>query len=75
MLHFIFQVDDANTKADLVTLLESIRSDIKTCIAELESHFSENKLPAAKEKFICLRYLLSIENNIKEKATRIGHIL
>lgn len=68
-------MDDAETKDDLVALIDTVQADIKKCIAELESSFSANNLPLATEQFIYLRYLLSIENNIKEKANRIGHFL
>lgn len=69
------QVDEANTKDDLLALRKSVLSDISKCIAELELAFNDHNLPKATERFIYLRYLSSIDNNIKEKGNRIGYFL
>lgn len=69
------QVDEAETKADLVKLMKAVHEDSKKCIEQLQSALTTNDLQNAKEQLIVLRYLLSLENSIKDKGDRIGIIL
>lgn len=69
------QVDEAKSKDELVTLLHEVRKDCNECIDRLEISLAENRLVDAKEQVILLRYLLSLQNGIKEKGNRIGIIL
>lgn len=71
----LLQIDDAETKDDLVKLLDEVHLDCQKCVNNLEKYLSENKLSEAKDQVILLRYLLSLENSIKEKGNRIGIIL
>lgn len=71
----IFQVDDAETEADLLKLLAAVQKDCQICIDKLETSLSTNNLAEAKEQLIVLRYLLSLENSIKERGNRLGIIL
>lgn len=71
----ILQVDEAETKDALIRLLAAVQKDQQICIDKLESALSTNNLNDAKEQLIALRYLLSLENSIKEKGNRIGIIL
>lgn len=66
------QVDEANTEPDLVKLLVAVQKDSQICIDKLETSLSTNNLNEAKDHLIILRYLLSLENSIKEKANRLG---
>lgn len=70
-----FQVDEAETEADLVKLLAAVQKDCQICIDKLEASLSSNDLTEAKEQLIVLRYLLSLENSIKERGNRLGIIL
>lgn len=70
-----FQVDDAETEADLMKLLAAVQKDCQICIDKLETSLSTNNLAEAKEQLIVLRYLLSLENSIKERGNRLGIIL
>lgn len=72
---FVRQVDEANTEADLIKLLTAVQKDNQICIDKLEMSLSSNNLTEAKEHLIILRYLLSLENSIKEKGDRLGIIL
>lgn len=69
---YIPQVDEAETEADLVKLLAIVQKDCQLCIDKLEISLGSNNLAEAKEQLIVLRYLLSLENSIKEKGNRIG---
>lgn len=69
------QVDEAETKDALIQLLAAVQKDNQICIDKLEMALSSNNLNDAKEQLIALRYLLSLENSIKEKGNRIGIIL
>lgn len=52
-----------------------MKKDHQMYIDKLEISLSTNNLNDAKEQLIVLRYLLSLENSIKEKGNRIGIIL
>lgn len=69
------KVDDAETKEDLLNLLASVQKDCQVCIGQLEASLSAKKFAEAKEHLIVLRYLLSLENSIKEKGNCIGIVL
>lgn len=66
------QIDEADTKETLIRLLAAVQKDQQICIDKLEMALSTNNLNDAKEQLIVLRYLLSLENSIKEKGNRIG---
>lgn len=68
-------MDDAETEDDLTRLMAVVQKDCRSCIDVLESSLSAKNLDEAREQLIVLRYLLSLENSIKEKATRMGIIL
>lgn len=68
-------MDEAESKQELVKLLNDVHVDCQKCIEQLEKLLAENKLTEAKDHVIILRYLLSLENSIKEKGNRIGIIL
>lgn len=70
-----FQVDEANTKEELVELLQKVRNDCAECEQKLESTLMANDLEAAKTLVITMRYFISLENSIKEKGNRIGVVL
>lgn len=70
-----FQVDDAETEDDLIKLLTAVQKDCRICIDKLEKSLALNGLEEAKEQLIILRYLLSLENSIKEKGNRLGIVL
>lgn len=69
------QVDEAESKDELLTLLHEVQKDCNECINRLEKSLAENKLVDAKDQVILLRYLLSLENSIKEKGNRIGVVI
>lgn len=69
------QVDEAESKDELFTLLREVQNDCNECIDRLEISLAENRLVDAKDKVILLRYLLSLKNSIKEKGNRIGVVL
>lgn len=69
------QVDEAESKDELLTLLHEVQNDCNECIDRLEISLAENRLVDAKDKVILLRYLLSLKNSIKEKGNRIGVVL
>lgn len=56
-------------------LLAAVQKDCQICIDKLEKSLSTNNLAEAKEQLIVLRYLLSLENSIKERGNRLGIIL
>lgn len=68
-------MDEAQTEADLVKLLAAVQEDSQMCIDKLEAALSSNDLAEAKEQLIILRYMLSLENSIKEKGNRLGIVL
>lgn len=69
------QVDEADSKDKLLTLLHEVQKDCNECIDRLEISLAENRLVDTKNQVILLRYLLSLENSIKEKGNRIGVVL
>lgn len=69
------QVDEAESKDELLNLLHEVRKDCNDYINRLEIYLAENRLDDAKDQVILLRYLLSLENSIKEKGNRIGIVL
>lgn len=71
----LLQVDDAETEDELVKLLTAVQKDCRICIDKLEETLASNGLEEAKEQLIILRYLLSLENSIKEKGNRLGIVL
>lgn len=71
-LIFFLQVDEAESKEALIQLLAAVQKDQQSCIDKLETALSTSNLDDAKEQLIALRYLLSLENSIKEKGNRIG---
>lgn len=73
LLHL--QVDEALTEADLIKLLAAVQQDSQICIDKLEAALSSNNLIEAKEQLIILRYMLSLENSIKEKGNHLGIVL
>ena len=73
--HVFFQIDEAETKEALIRLLAAVQKDNQICIDKLEMALSTNNLDDAKDQLIALRYLLSLENSIKEKSNRIGIFL
>lgn len=68
-------MDDAKTESDLVELLTAVQKDCRICIDKLENSLAANNLIEAKDQLIVLRYLLSLENSIKEKGNRLGIVL
>ncbi|XP_031635220.1 uncharacterized protein LOC116348374 [Contarinia nasturtii] len=66
------EVDEAETEMDLIKLLTAVHKDCQICIDQLEILLTSNKLTEAKDQLIILRYLLSLENSIKEKGNRLG---
>lgn len=74
-MNYLFQVDEANTKEELLKLLEKVRNDCVECEVKLENSLVANELEAAKAVVITMRYLISLENSIKEKGNRIGVVL
>lgn len=75
LISLLLQVDEAETEEDLVKLLTAVRKDYQMCIDKLETALTTNDLTGAKDQLIVLRYMLSLENSIKEKGNRIGIIL
>lgn len=69
------EVDEAQTEDDLVKLLAAVQQDSQICVDKLEAALSSNNLAEAKEQLIVLRYMLSLENSIKEKGNRLGIVL
>ncbi|XP_055306198.1 iron-sulfur cluster co-chaperone protein HscB [Sitodiplosis mosellana] len=69
------EVDAAKTESDLLRLLTAVQKDCQICIDKLEISLSANNLAEAKEQLIVLRYLLSLENSIKEKGNSLGIVL
>lgn len=69
------QVDDADNREQLTKLLVAVQKDNLICVDKLGTALSTNNLNEAKELLIVLRYWLSLENSIKEKANRIGIVL
>lgn len=69
------QVDEADSKDELLTLLHEVRKDCNECISHMEISLAENRLVDTKNQVIRLRYLLSLENSIKEKGNKIGIVL
>lgn len=69
------QVDEAESKDELLALLHEVQKDCNKCINRLEKSLAESKFVDAKDQVILLRYLLSLENSIKEKGNRIGVVI
>lgn len=74
-MYLPFQVDETNTKEELIQLLQKVRNDCIECEQNLEKSLMANELDAAKSLVITMRYLISLENSIKEKGNRIGVVL
>lgn len=72
---FQLQVEEANTREELVDLLQRVHGDCVECEHKLEKSLMANELEAAKALVITMRYLISLENSIKEKGNRIGVFL
>lgn len=56
-------------------LLQKVRNDYFECEKKLEKSLLANELEAAKALVITMRYLISLENSIKQKGNRIGAVL
>lgn len=69
-------MDDAESREDLVKLLNTVKDDCKACILKLEKSLTINdNLSEATANVIELRYLLSLENSIKDKGSKVGIFL
>lgn len=68
-------MDEAKSGEDLTKLLNVVHEDSQKCVEKLEKLLAEKNLTEAKDQVIVLRYLLSLQNSIKEKGNRIGVIL
>lgn len=66
------EVVEAESNEALIRLLAAVQKDQQTCIDKLETALAISNLDDAKEQLIALRYLISLENSIKEKGNRIG---
>jgi hypothetical protein len=67
-----FQVEDAKSKDELLDLLSIIRGEISDVSDDFASLFQTGNLEHARTKLIKMKYLVSIENAIKEKLLRVS---
>lgn len=66
------QVDDAQTADELQLLLQKVRDDLQEVVTKLDASLQVKGLETALKHVITLRYLISLENSIKSKNTRLG---
>lgn len=74
-IRFDLQVDEANTKDELIALLANVRKEYADCEQKLEQLLTSNDLEAAKSLVVTMRYLIRLENSIKAKGNRLGIVL
>lgn len=68
------EVDDAHDVDELNRLLTVVTVDLHQLINELSASLGEGNIEKAKGNVVVLRYLLSLENSIKSKKSRLGYI-
>ena len=69
------EVESANTKRQLADLLTRVQRDRFKCVQALEASLGGNDLEKAKANVITLRYLISLENSIKDRGHDLGFVL
>lgn len=66
------EVDDAQTAEELQTLLQNVRDDLQRVVSTLDASLQVKSMDTALKHVITLRYLISLENSIRNKNTRLG---
>ncbi|XP_073842572.1 iron-sulfur cluster co-chaperone protein HscB-like protein, mitochondrial [Musca autumnalis] len=61
------EVDDAETKQELEDIHERLAQELEEKITDLSKHFADKNLEGATALMVEMKYLLSIQNTIKNK--------
>ncbi len=65
-----FQVEDAESKTDLIKLLENLRDEMIELSEEFGKNLANKNYESAKTNLVKMKYLTSIEQKIKEKLVK-----
>lgn len=65
------EVDEANTKEELDNIIASLTKELQAKVVSLAKVFADNNLEAATSLLVEMKYLISIQNTIKNKLQKL----